>query len=160
MPPRAHAHGAPAEEEVIIVRTDGPPFIGTSGSFPCGIVFYLKAIDVDGTASPMHSTPADLKAKQGQGFDVDFNKVQAHLGPGKITHSDFARDIDLINKQYIPTAHKSYQYLRAGTWMLMVTFFVLILVRSRLGLTNLTSGCAAPESPYTFSCVDRYCWIF
>ena len=97
---------------------------------------------------------ADLKAKQGQGFEADFSKVQAHLGPGKvggtyfprsrrpigsrhanpvplqITHSDFARDLDLINKVYVPTAQKSYQFLRAGTWMLMITFFVLILVRA------------------------------
>ena len=49
--------------------------------------------------------------------------------PLQITHSDFARDLGLINKVYVPTAHKSYQFLRAGTWMLMATFFVLILVR-------------------------------
>ena len=92
---------------------------------------------------------ADLKAKQGQGFEVDFSKVQAHLGPGKvrlmqlltcyagslttpplqITHSDFSRDLDLINKVYTPTALQSFQYLRAGSWALMLTFFVLILVR-------------------------------
>ena len=26
----------------------------------------------------------DLKAKQGKGFDTDFDKVQRYLGPGKV----------------------------------------------------------------------------
>ena len=43
MPP--HGHGGDEEEEVIVVRTDGPPFV-------------------------------DLKAKQGRGFEADFDKVQ------------------------------------------------------------------------------------
>jgi|APCry1669189768_1035252.scaffolds.fasta_scaffold217469_1 hypothetical protein len=46
MPP--HGHGGDEEEEVIVVRTDGPPFV-------------------------------DLKAKQGRGFEADFDKVQVCL---------------------------------------------------------------------------------
>jgi hypothetical protein len=83
--PGPHAHGAPEEEEeVVVVRTDGPPF-------------------------------ADIMAKQGEGFEVDYEKVSRHLGAGKISLVDFSRDIDAVNRAYIPTAHRSHVYLRNAT---------------------------------------------
>ena len=32
MPPRAHAHGGGEEEEIVVVRTDGPPFVDLKAS--------------------------------------------------------------------------------------------------------------------------------
>ena len=32
MPPRAHAHGGGDEEEIVVVRTDGPPFVDLRAS--------------------------------------------------------------------------------------------------------------------------------
>jgi hypothetical protein len=94
MPP--HGHGA-VEEEVIKVRTDGPPFV-------------------------------DVHAKQGRGFDVDYDKVQKYLGPGKISLAEFMRDMDLLNKAYIPTAHRSYQYMRAGSGGMMGGLVIMIIM--------------------------------
>ncbi len=85
MPPYPHAHGAPEEEEEVVqIRTDGPPF-------------------------------ADIKAKQGEGFEIDFAKVSRHLGAGKLTQADFLRDMEAINQAYVPTAYRSHLYLQMAT---------------------------------------------
>ena len=92
MPP--HAHGGD-EEEVIVVRTDGPPFV-------------------------------DLKAKQGFGFELDYDKVSKYLGPGKLSLAEFQRDMDAINAVYVPTAMRSGFYLKYGSMGMLGAFAVLI----------------------------------
>ena len=83
--PVPHAHGAPEEvEEVVVIRTDGPPF-------------------------------ADIKAKQGEGFEIDFLKVSRHLGAGKLAQADFLRDMEAVNRAYVPTAYRSHLYLKIAT---------------------------------------------
>jgi hypothetical protein len=88
-----------------VVRTDGPPFY-------------------------------DIKAKPGKGFDQDYERLAKYLGPGKvgcraltavlaattdahrpaqISLADFMRDIEAINKSYVPTALASYKWLQYGT---------------------------------------------
>jgi hypothetical protein len=57
----------------------------------------------------------DVHAKQGRGFEVDFERVQKYLGPGKISLSDYQKDMETVNKVYLPTVHKSYVYLRIGS---------------------------------------------
>lgn len=57
----------------------------------------------------------DIKAKQGKGFDIEFERVEKFLGPGKMTKAEFQRDLDAINKIYIPSAHQSFIYMQAGS---------------------------------------------
>jgi len=86
MAPRPHAHGGDDEEEEPEIKPR-----------------------VDGPPF------VDLTAKQGRGFEADYDKVQKYLGPGKVSLSDFLRDIELINRVYVPSAHQSYIYMQAGT---------------------------------------------
>lgn len=192
MPP--HAHGAPEEEEevgpfprhrgkllapnarsrhtqVIVVRTDGPPFIG---KLPAGCAAACMSHSVTrlvslSCARPQGKARAGLRGRfqQGPGAPRAGQGAYARIArccwrtqivtPGmcvtlvQITHSDFTRDLALINKEYIPTAHKSYQYLRAGTWILMLTFFVLILVRK-----TVSGARARPCSVHLFVLADRH----
>jgi len=95
MPP--HAHGGDEDEPVIVVRTDGPPFV-------------------------------DLKAKQGEGFEVDFEKVGKYIGAGKLTLSEFARDMEAINKAYVPVVQRCGWYMKAGSAGMLGAFAVFILL--------------------------------
>lgn len=127
----------------------------------------------------------DLHAKQGQGFDVDYDKIQKHLGPGKvrgataccscmcnrslawnrrvviqllcyldvlflvqITLADFMRDIAAINKEYIPSAHKSYIYLRIGSGGMMLGLVIMIL----MGIIGGTTEIRSVVMPLSFIC--------
>lgn len=86
MPPHPHAHGGDDEEEE---ASHGPR--------------------VDGPPF------MDLVSKQGRGFDVDYSLVQKVLGPGTISLSDFLRDVEIINRVYVPVSQRSFRYMRIGT---------------------------------------------
>ena len=80
-----HAHGGGEEEEEVVV------------------------VRTDGPPF------ADIKAKAGEGFDVDYVKVSRQLGEGKLSLADFTRDMEAINRAYVPTAHRAHVYLQAAT---------------------------------------------
>jgi hypothetical protein len=107
MPP--HAHGGDEDEPVIVVRTDGPPFV-------------------------------DLKAKQGEGFEVDFEKVGKYIGAGKLTLSEFARDMEAINKAYVPVVQRCGWYMKAGSAGMLGAFAVFILLGIVGGTPELRSA--------------------
>lgn len=92
---------------------------------------------------------ADVKAKQGQGFTLDFDRVQKHLGPGKISLADFKRDMDMINKLYLPIAHKNYRYLQAGNIGMMGALVILILM-GIIGGTPESRGVVMPLAMVIF----------
>lgn len=99
--PRAHAHGDDEEEE----EDHGPR--------------------VDGPPF------MDIVAKPGKGFEIDYSQVQKSLGPSSLSLSDFLRDLEMINRVYIPTAHRSYTYMRYGTVGMMgglVMFIVMGII--------------------------------
>lgn len=52
---------------------------------------------------------------QGQGFDEDFDKLQKSIGPGKISLGDFMRDVEAINRVYVPIVQRSYKWMRYGS---------------------------------------------
>ena len=86
MPPRpiGHAHGGDEEEEVIVTRTDGPPFF-------------------------------EIPAKHGGGFVGDYERARKFLGEGSMSLESFTRDLERINKAYLPTAHLAHFYLRLSS---------------------------------------------
>jgi len=57
----------------------------------------------------------DITAKQGRGFEVDYSTIQKGLGPGKISLSDFLRDIEAINRVYVPSAQASLKWMKYGS---------------------------------------------
>jgi len=110
MPP--HAHGGDDEEPVIVIRTDGPPFV-------------------------------DLKAKQGQGFEVDFDKVGKYIGTGKLTLNEFMRDVEAINKVYVPAVQRCGFYMKCGSAGMLGSFAIFIL----LGIVGGTPDVRAAVMP-------------
>ena len=46
----------------------------------------------------------------------------------KIALEDFKRDMDLINRAYVPTAHRAFAYLRAATILMLGAFSVFIIM--------------------------------
>lgn len=70
----------------------------------------------------------DLKAKQGEGFSVDYDMVGKHLGLGKISLSDFQRDMDTLNRAYLPYVQRSGFYMKLGSVGMLGAFAVMILL--------------------------------
>lgn len=70
----------------------------------------------------------DIHAKQGQGFAIDYSVVQKGLGPGRISLSDFLRDIELINRVYVPSARASLKFMKFGTGSMLAGLVVFIIM--------------------------------
>lgn len=70
--PRAHAHGADDDED----EAPGPR--------------------IDGPPF------VDLVAKQGQGFTSDYSSLQHAIGPQRLALADYLRDVETINRVYVP----------------------------------------------------------
>jgi hypothetical protein len=139
MPP--HAHGGGDEEEVIVVRTDGPPFADIKAKQastpprlrgarrrppppPQPAPSALSLTLASTSRPPIHS----LHNPQGKGFDVDYDTVCKHIGQGKLSLSDFSRDMAAINGAYVPTATRCFFYMQAGTAGMLGAFAIFIVM--------------------------------
>ena len=85
----------------------------------------------------------DLKAKQGQGFEVDFVKVGKYIGEGKLSLSEFMRDMEAINKAYVPVVQRCGFYMKCGSAGMLGSFGVFIL----LGIVGGTPDVRAAVLP-------------
>jgi hypothetical protein len=59
---------------------------------------------------------------------VDYDSVNKHLGPGKLSLTDFSRDMDTINKVYIPLVTRCKFYMQIGTGGMLGAFALFILM--------------------------------
>lgn len=85
----------------------------------------------------------DLRAKQGAGFEVDFEKVGKYIGAGKLTLSEFMRDMEAINKAYVPVVQRCGFYMKCGSAGMLGAFALLIL----LGVVGGTADARAAVLP-------------
>lgn len=150
MPPRAHAHGGGDEEEVIIVRTDGPPFADVRSSPGRGFevdfdrvskflgpgkvrrpflvpALYWRAAAVRPGGAPRRPVPAAAAAAQATRPQRAPPSPRPHLFL-QLSAADFARDMDAINKVYVPTVRKAHKYLRIASITMLGSFSTFIIM--------------------------------
>lgn len=70
--------GGPFAERVV-TRTSSRPHLTSTRPSPAPTPPHPTAVRTDGPPF------VDLKAKQGKGFEDDYDKVQKYLGPGKVS---------------------------------------------------------------------------
>ena len=140
MPP--HAHGGGDEEEVIVVRTDGPPFAdikAKQASTPPRLRGARRrplpppppapsALSLTLASTSRPPINLHIHDPQGKGFDVDYDTVCKHIGQGKLSLSDFSRDMAAINGAYVPTATRCFFYMQAGTAGMLGAFAIFIVM--------------------------------
>lgn len=84
-------------------------------------------------------------SKQGRGFEIDFAAVSKSLGPDKIKLSEFLRDIEAIDKVYLPITQRSYKYMKYGS-IGMMAGLVIFIIMGIIGGTPEIRGVVIPIS--------------